>query len=76
MLVPDRENRLLESAALDLGEEGRKLFFCCQRRLPEWFFCAREVAVSLMLTNRTSDVHGDVRLAVPQPRPGESINVL
>jgi hypothetical protein len=54
MLIPDRENRLLESAALDLGEEGRKLFFRCQRRLPEWFYGAREVAVSLMLTNRTS----------------------
>ena len=76
MLVPDRENRLLESAALDLREEGRKLFFRCQRRLPEWFYGAREVAVSLMLTNRTSDVHGDVRLAAPQSRPRESINVL
>jgi hypothetical protein len=31
MIVPDRENRLLERAALDLGEEGRKLFFRCQR---------------------------------------------
>jgi len=76
MLVPDRENRLLESAALDLREEGRKLFFRCQRRLLEWFFGARGVAVSLMLTNRTSDVHADVRVAVPPPRPGESINVL
>jgi hypothetical protein len=37
MLVPDREDRLLESAAFDLGEEGRKLFFCCQRRLPGRF---------------------------------------
>ncbi len=37
MLVSDRENRLLESAAFDLGEEGRKLFFRCQRRSPGCF---------------------------------------
>ena len=34
MLVADREHRLLERPALDLGEEGRELFFCCQRRCP------------------------------------------
>ena len=42
MLVPDREYRLFESAALDLRQEGRKLFFCCQRWAPRLVFDQRD----------------------------------
>ena len=55
MLVADCEDRLFESPALDFGEEGRELFFCRQRKLPDWFF-ARGVAAGWMLTNRSHEV--------------------
>jgi hypothetical protein len=37
MLVANRKDRLFESTALDLREEGRKLFFRCQKRSPRGF---------------------------------------
>jgi len=42
VLVANREHRLLESPALDLRQEGRKLFFRCQRRSPRLVFCSRD----------------------------------